>query len=259
MPHTPQRAALKHIGAKVRAPFGFTHAQWAEVAADVRERSLFSACVTDGRFLEQIRKVTSAVRRGEITQERAKGILRDWLDRTGYEPEAGEAGTIKDLSSDQRLQVIVDTNAKLALGYGRYAWQSQRLKQWPAVELYRREERMEPRDWPSRWRQAGGRLRRGRFVAQFGSPVWTGISAFGHPYPIFDFNSGMWTKMIHASEAKKLGVAAPKATPKLPRLNEKLQTAATRKLGRRLQKAVERNLPGFIVGTDGVLRKAKRG
>lgn len=257
MPQTPKRGATRLIGAKRRVPSGFTSAQWASISPEVRQASLFSACVTDARFLEQIRRVSRGVVSGEIDSESARVQLRSWLESTGYEAEPGEEGTIKDLSSDARLHVIVDTNTKLAEGYGRHAWQAQRLAQWPAVEMYRAERRMEPRDWPSRWRQAGGRLRKGRFVAPFDSPVWTKISRFSHPWPIFDFNSGMWTRMVHASEARRLGVSTEAARRAKPaRLTDGMRTAATRRMGKELARAVERNLPGFKLGADGVLRRA---
>jgi hypothetical protein len=258
MPQTPKRGAIRHIGAKRRAPTGFTAAQWEGVRADVRERALFSACVTDGKFLEQIRRVAMAVETGDMAAEDAKAELRDWLERTGYEPEPGEAGTIKDLSSDQRLHIIVDTNTKLAEGYGRRVWQSERLKDWPACELYRAEAREKPRNWALRWRQAGGRLRKGRFVAAFTDPVWTKISRWQHPYPIFDYRSGMWTRMVHRTQAQRLGVpvARVKSQPR-ERMNTGLQTRATRQFGRDIARAVARNLPGFTLGADGVLRKAR--
>lgn len=261
MPQTPKRGALVHLGAKRRAPLGLTSAQWEGVSAAVRERAVFSAGVTDGRFLEQIRRVSKAVTAGDMAPGEAKLALRQWLERTGYQPEALEAGTIKDLTSDARLHVIVDTNTKLAEGYGRRLWQSQRLAQWPATELYRAEYRKEPRDWPTRWRQAGGRLVRGRFVAPFNDKVWVGISRFGHPYPLFDFNSGMWTRMVHASEARRLGLPVPTArgAARMRSMNAGLRTAATKRMGRGIARAVERNLPGFRLGADGVLRKVSRG
>lgn len=258
MPVKPTRAGRKQIGAKRRVPSGFTSAQWAEMAPEVREMSLFSACVTDAKFLEQIRRVSRSVLAGEMSAEEAKAQLGAWLDRTGYEAEPGEEGTIKDLSSDARLNVIVDTNTKLAAGYGRHKWQQARLKQWPAVEMYRAEQRKEPRDWPSRWRQAGARLVKGRFVAAFDAPVWTKISRFEHPYPIFDFNSGMWTRMVHATEAKRLGVSVNVHKRFKPvRLTDGLKTEATKRMGRQLAAAVARNLPGFKLGSDGVLRRAQ--
>lgn len=258
MPSTPQQAARTHIGAKRRAPTGFTSAEWSAMQPEVRQASLFSACVTDAKFLEQIRRVSSEVLSGQMSPASARAALGAWLERTGYEPKEGEAGTIKDLSSDARLHVIVDTNTKLAEGYGRRQWQAQRLAVWPAVEMYRAEQRKEPRDWPSRWRQAGGRLHKGRFVAPFDAPVWTKISRFKHPYPIFDFNSGMWTRMVHRTEAARLGVSVNAAKrAKQVRMTDGMRSAATKRMGRSIAKAVERNLPGFKLGSDGVIRRAQ--
>lgn len=258
MPSTPTRGAVAHIAGKRRAATGMTSAQWSGVRAEVKERALFSACVTDARFLEQVRRVCRDVTEGEITPERAKGRLAAWLESTGYEAEPGEEGTIKDLSSNARLQVIVDTNCKLAAGYGREAWQAERQRLYPFNELYRAEQRKEPRDWPSRWRQAGGRMTRGRFIARFGDPIWTGISRFDHPYPIYDFNSGMWKRMLTARQAERLGVRVPKVLRpvKVPRFNEALKTTSTKRFGAEIKRAIAKNLPGFVMNADGVLRKA---
>jgi hypothetical protein len=40
--------------------------------------------------------------------------------------------------------------------------------------------------------QAGGQIFGGRMIALKSDPIWTAISAFGTPYPPFDYNSGMW-------------------------------------------------------------------
>lgn len=258
MPRTPESAARGLLRAKRRLPLGLTSAQYSRLPAAIRERALFSASVTCGRFLEQIRKVCDAVLAGEMSVEQAKGKLGAWLDRTGYKAAPGEEGTIKDLSSDRRLQVVVDTNVKLADGFGREAWQSERQSLFPVCELYRAERRNEPRDWPTRWRKAGGRLRGGRFVAPFGDPIWVRISRFGQPYHIFDYNSGMHKRMIGRAQAKRLGFDVEKLkarrAPKVG-LNDSLRTNSTRHWDQSITAAIRSLLPGFRLGSDGVLRK----
>ena len=43
-------------------------------------------------------------------------------------------------------------------------------------------------------------------IALKDDPVWTGISAFGNPFPPFDFGSGMGVRNISRKEALELGV-----------------------------------------------------
>ena len=255
MPSTPQQGALKALRRKHRLAAGLTSAQYSRLPAEIRERALFSACVEEGRLLEQIRKVCVGVTSGELTEGQAKAKLKQWLERTDYKPEPGERGTIKDLSSNQRLQVIVNTNVMLADGWGREAWQSERQKLFPANELFRAEPRNQPRNWAQRWTSAGGRIRRGRFLAPFGDRIWTRISRFGHPYHIFDYNSGMHKRMISRQEAKRLGIATPtKPAPRVG-LNKGLASKATARWHRSTAKALQSILPGFTLGTDGVLRR----
>jgi len=255
MPSTPQKGALTALRRKHRLAVGLTSAQYSRLPAEIRERALFSACVEEGRLLEQIRKVCVGVTTGELSEEQAKAKLKQWLERTDYKPEPGERGTIKDLSSNQRLQVIVNTNVMLADGWGREAWQSERQKLFPANELFRAEPRNQPRNWAQRWTSAGGRIRRGRFLAPFGDRIWTRISRFGHPYHIFDYNSGMHKRMISRQEAKRLGIKTPtKPAPRVG-LNKGLASKATARWHRSTVKALQAILPGFTLGTDGVLRK----
>ncbi|MGN1360349.1 MAG: hypothetical protein ACI4X9_07875 [Kiritimatiellia bacterium] len=57
-------------------------------------------------------------------------------------------------------------------------------------------------------------------IALKGDPVWTRISAFGNPWPPFDFNSGMGIEDITRQEAIRLGVIAPDQEPPQPKLED---------------------------------------
>ena len=81
--------------------------------------------------------------------------------------------------------------------------------------------RMEARDWPRIWDQAGGEFfdgpgsnddyprAQGRMIAAKNDPVWTLISRFGTPWPPFDWGSGMGLRGIDREEAEALGVIDP--------------------------------------------------
>jgi len=189
--------------------------QLSAIAPALRERAVFSAKVTNYRFLEFIDESVGRILSPELAApgEALDPALfrvqaRELLDALSYQPEPGKEGTLSDLRSTVRLDVIIDTNTKMAHGYGEYQQgQSESiLDMWPAQELYRMESRDQERDWSSRWQSAGGSIFNGRMIALKDSSVWSAISAFGLPYPPFDFNSGMGVRDIDRAEAESLGL-----------------------------------------------------
>ena len=74
----------------------------------------------------------------------------------GYRPEPGKAGTIQDHFSTARLDLILETNVRMAQGYGCFAQGNTEvaLELYPCWELFRAEDRVMPRDWHSRWLEA---------------------------------------------------------------------------------------------------------
>src|SRR5574337_1593062 len=110
----------------------------------------------------------------------------------------------------------------MAWGYG--SWMQGQapaiLNLWPAQELFRAFPRKTHRQWSGedaeniikgepiegRWADAGGQLFDGRMIALKNAPIWTDISAFGNPYPPFDFNSGMWVRDVDRETAMKYGL-----------------------------------------------------
>jgi hypothetical protein len=156
----------------------------------------------------------------------ARVKLKQALQDQGYSPAEGERGTIKDLSSDARINLVVKTNVELAQGAGRFIQENSDpdiVDLWPALELVRYESRAKPRDWESRWRTAAedsgddDALRmlneRGRMVARKDSPIWDSLGssdlfpdALDNPFPPFAFNSGMWTEEVSRDEAIRLGL-----------------------------------------------------
>jgi hypothetical protein len=121
-----------------------------------------------------------------------------------------------EIAQDSRLNLILDTQTRMGAGYGSWieGQHPSVLEAWPAQELYRQEERKEPRDWPTTWEDAGGEFypggdpfyEQGRMIALKDDPIWVEISEFGLPYPPFAFNSGMWLRDIDHDEAVELGI-----------------------------------------------------
>jgi hypothetical protein len=182
----------------------------AKLAPEVRERLTFSAKVEDMRVLEQIRKSADALVEGSGDRATERLALKQLLVQIGYKPLPGEEGTLQDLSSEKRLNLILDMNKQMAEGYGQ--WQQRQdpalLDQWPAQEFLRVSPRDVPRkNWPARFTAAGGLVTAGgRMIALKNSDVWTSLSRFGLPYPPFDFASGMGVRDVDRDEAMKLGL-----------------------------------------------------
>jgi hypothetical protein len=194
---------------EVRAfiPTDLTHEQLKAVGSQVRERSLMMARVTNVEFGERVRGLTIDVAEGRMSSTMARRRLSDLLGEMGYMPEPGEEGTIKDLRSDARLNLIIRMQVQFAHGFGQWRMRQTTSELWanPCQELYRAYARKEPRDWLTRWQDAGGELYDGRMIAPVNAMIWTDISAFGLPYPPFDFNSGMDLKPVSREEAIDLG------------------------------------------------------
>lgn len=240
---TPQpfTKALDRLKAQSLLPTGAGSRRLAELDPAIRERAFFSARVVHVGFLEHaqrlVAQITSPVttRQGgaPVLMDRAKArlLLKQELARMGWTPEAEGVtpGSLQDLTSNGRLNLILDTNTDLARGYGNWAADQDEdlLATWPAQELIRLEDREEERDWAARWIDAGGQIFDGRLIAPKNDPIWTAISAFGLPYPPFDFNSGMGVRDVGYREAVALGVITRGQTPQPQTRDFNAQTYAT--------------------------------
>lgn len=188
--------------------------EWNKVQLDLRERAFFSSKVESARLLQAAR--TRIAR--DLEQERT-GDGGTYATRTQTVTAIAEKarelglssgkGGVTDLGSVRRAALIADTNAAFAAGaIRRKADLSVGARAaFPAQELVRIRRAKDPRDWTSRWRAAGGRLYDGgRMIALVEDPIWSRISAFGLPYPPFDWGSGMGLESVDFDEAVSLGV-----------------------------------------------------
>lgn len=252
MPSAYTRALSKLASAK-KLQTNLSSEDLSKIRAGIRQRAIFSARVQNAEVLDRIKKVVTETTNGTITREQAMGRLKAFLKRKGYVPEPGDKGTIKDLTSDQRLKLIVETNQKMAEGHGRWANAQVALSINPYWELYRKETRVEPRNWALRWLEAGGRFEQGRMIAPVNDPIWTAISAFGLPYPPFDFNSGMSTKV-------PTGIKLPKVKQKRIKVddfNEDLEHGLMVDDPDIRKQLMEDLGPGFKINAEGVLQKGR--
>lgn len=232
MPNLFVEAVVKHL-ARTVTPSPMNAEEWANVPAAIRERAMFSARVTNTTHLQKLKDHIEQIlaprteRRPDGTlatvgmdKATARLALKQWLEGTGYDPGAKE-GTIEDLSSDQRINLQLEQNVRSAQGYGQHVQGTVAgaLDAFPAQELFRQESREEPRDWESRWAEAGGVFYGGRMIALKSDPIWSAISRFGTPWPPFDFGSGMWVRDIDRDEAIDLGLMSATDVAQAPRFS----------------------------------------
>jgi hypothetical protein len=275
----PFRDALARIRRQAIAPTELGTAALEQIPAAIRERSFFSARVMHAGILQEARDLLDTAIAGGVpapdgSRTPGSGVnmatfrlrMKEYLDKLGYVPAEGEDGTLKDLTSDQRLEVIYRTNVEMAQGYGAHVRQQNAaaLDAFPAQELYRLESRMQPRAWGQRWNNAiqflGRQNTSARFVSDLradsgmfalvNDPIWTAISRFGLPYPPYDFNSGMWVRDIDRLQAEELGLlppGAPAPTPQLRDFNADLQAPVST-----ISEALQAALAAFGSVVDGI-------
>ncbi len=242
----PFAAALKSLGDRNVRPTSMTSAELRAASVSMRQQSFFSAQTLLEDYLDAAKESvlsllhpTTEQRADRVTAENPEGNvtvglndayartkLRELLKQLGYAPDAADAGTIKDLSSDARIQLVLRTNKELAQGQGNWL-NSQRtgvLESFPADELFRLEDRAVKRDWLTRWRLAGDQTGDpigtgwtvtpgGRMIALKNHEIWNWIGsselfedALDVVWPPFAFNSGMWVRDVSRKECEEIGL-----------------------------------------------------
>lgn len=218
------------------------------IAADLRARSVFAARLGNATVLSELKKMVDALAAGKTDLATARWMIAESLKEVGYTPEGGfpddlsgevppaMEGTLQDLSSRRRLDFILKTQVALVRGRGQQlrGMAPERLKQFPAWELVRTQQKTAPRKWGGqhdgtppvrggdidprpRWIIAGGKATAGgRLIALKGDPVWGELGASGNfddaldvDFPPFAFNSGMRWEEVPRGECDALGITGP--------------------------------------------------
>lgn len=200
-------------------PSALSSAELSALPLELRRRAFFSAQTESAWYLstvrDGIRELVSPDTAADVTPDQPALMLRmrEMLDLLDYQPDAADAGTLRDLSSYGRRKLIVDTQVRMAASYAHYQSATQNplvVDLWPAWEFTRVEQRETPRlSWPRRWSDAGGDFFDGRMIAPKDSPVWARLSRFGLPHAPFDYSSGMGQVDVSREEAESLGVIQP--------------------------------------------------
>lgn len=278
----PWSAALEVLRARGLLPTTLSSAQLEQVGAELTRGAMTSARVTNAGLLQRALDVVGQI--VDPTQSfngnpppgsymdrgKAREQIRGFLASIGYDPAAeGVApGSIRDLSSDGRINLIVDTNTEMVQGQARAVQgnDADLLDAFPCQELVRLSNfsaitRGTARDWPARWAGAGGRFFAGRMIARKDDPIWTDgrFSRFGNPWAPFDYNSGMGTRDVSRTEAIRLGVMqlrepAPAVRPLREMLGLNPQ-ASVASLDPQIQQALTDALGDSFEIADGVLRE----
>jgi len=205
------------FAAKVNFPTALTTAELELLPLQLRQRAFFMAQVTHAEILQVFRETTHETMAGDLSIQEARRMLREKLAALGYEPDPTEVGGIHDLSAPRRQNLVLETNLSMARNYAAEQAQLRAIKAFPAKQLVRLQNRLEPRDWETRWADAYAGLsdtdKKGASldpaVAVVGSPIWAAISRFGAPYAPFDFNSGMGTRAVGRTAALAAGLTLP--------------------------------------------------
>jgi len=103
----------------------------------VREQSYFMATVMREDTLSYFRKAAEEILSGRMNYAEATRIIREGLKASGYKPEPGQEGTIKDLTTLRRQMINLRTNVELAAGYAEEVRRKRSSKAFPAARLIR--------------------------------------------------------------------------------------------------------------------------
>ena len=242
----PFSEAVKALADKSLLPTALDSAGIRALDASLRQQSFFSAQTTNEYLLQKYQdfigsmlnpateqradRVTPENPLGNVTtglnEVSARRRIQDFLAEVNYAPAPAEAGTIKDLSSDARVLLVLRTNKQLAQGQGNWIQSQQAgvLESFPADELFRLEARAKQRDWLARWRLAGEQtddpIGTGwtitpdeRMIALKNHDIWNWIGsselfddALDVVWPPFAFNSGMWIKDVSRADCEEIGL-----------------------------------------------------
>lgn len=211
--------------------------EWNQVQAAFRNRAFFSSQVAQANIIQAMRQRVSEYAKRGVDISEARKLMRADLKRMDYKPESGKEGTIKDLFSKARLDVVMKHNLDQARGMIQRAsgMSPGAFAAFPAQEFKRTHARRAQRkDWPERWRKAGGKVYGGRMIALKTDPVWERLSVFGNPFPPFDWGSGMGVIDVDRKTAIELGLVSDEklreetaalrnAKPEAAKFNDNLQ------------------------------------
>ncbi len=234
-------AAMDQWRGRTHLPTDLGSAELRGLSQEVKLRSIFSARTTNASYLEDVAEAVDDLLAGKINMATARLRLMQRLAELGYDPAKGfpgdmahippaEVDSLQDLSSVRRLDLMLDTNLRIASNYakvvaGNTDYSRRAYPAWELVRLYPREvprgtTESHTAGWRERWLAAGGSVDwegavDSPLVALKDSPIWQALGdgdggdwcdTLGNPFPPFAFNSGMAFAAVPRSRADELGL-----------------------------------------------------
>lgn len=264
----PFEEALDKLGR--RSPIGstLTSEQWGMVPLALRERAMFSSQVENVRFLQRTKdsltdflsasreeltlpdgSKTTALKTGSraqfVEQMREFAIAEGMGDLV----PADKRGTIQDITSERRLQIIFDTQVKSATSYGDWlqGMDPDVLDEFPAWRFIRvqdvHEERVSHRPYED------------EVALKTALVVWKRINEdFGVPWGPWGWGCGHDVEDVSRDEAEDLGLVKPGETvkPVVQDFNESLK-ASVRTLDPDLQQVLTESFGDQVKFEDGAV------
>jgi hypothetical protein len=228
--------AEEYFRGKAVLPTELRTREFARLPLWIKEQSFFMAGVIEAELAGAFQRASQAILDGKMGEAEATRIIREGLEKSGYKPQPGQEGTIKDLNSVHRQLINLRTNVALANGWATDA-RRRTSKTLVAYELVRGNIPKEPRIWAQRlWPEgvaaSGSKASPDRMAALIDDPIWLALSDFGVPYAPLKWGSGMRQSPIPRSKAREYGLIPPKGEPQPPpakppeSLNSTLEVAA---------------------------------
>ena len=192
--------------------------EFARLPLWVKEQSFFMAGVMDAELAGAFQRASQAVLDGTMGEAEATRIIREGLTKSGYKPEPGQEGTIKDLTTVHRQLINLRTNVALANGWVNDANRRKGANIQPALKLVRGRNANEPRLWMQKlWPEAvaasGSKASPDRMAALIDDPIWLYLSDFGVPYTPLKWGSGMNQVAVFKTQAREWGLLPAKGKP----------------------------------------------
>lgn len=208
-----QVTSSQYLANKTIVPSELLTREWlaSRALSAVKERAFVMAGVDNYATLKSFRDAAAMYDAGTLSAAQARQMMREHLRSSGYQAIPGTTGTIKDLSTTKRMDLVLETNSQMVRGYLQHEERKGSIS-YPAQELYRAKSARMPRDWDSRWMAASAQIghvgvaNNGEMIALNNSPIWMALSRFGTPYPPFDFNSSMRVRAVAFDRAEALGL-----------------------------------------------------
>lgn len=236
----PFAEAIEKLGSKSSIGSDLSSSQWHDVPVGLRERAFFSSRIESIRFLDRtkgwlgdfLEKNVETLPNGEVALKmggRAQFVetAREFAISEGMGPlSPGEKGTVKDITSQKRLELIFDTQIRQAqdFGYWKQGQDPDVLDAFPAQRFIRVLDVDEPREWHTQFENEV------RLKSDLG--FWKLVNKdFGVPWGPWGWGCGHDVEDVDREEAEALGLLKPgdQVQPVVKDFNDQLE-ASTKNL-----------------------------